>query len=184
MTTWLPRWFALLVLVLPFVPAVAVDNAVGGAAKKAEGRRSALFVVQRVKEIDKGGAPKSNFAVRCLNKDSILLPDELGQLTLKVEISAVCEQEIRLKPGEFRLAILDANLRQLDELAIAIPKDWENKTFKKGENRVTLTFPTIVGDLVEGQTYYLAVTISPSGADGVYPILLRLVKFHVGKTAK
>src|SRR5437660_395322 len=26
MTTWLPRWFALLVLVLPFVPAVAVDN--------------------------------------------------------------------------------------------------------------------------------------------------------------
>jgi hypothetical protein len=141
-------------------------------------------VLQWVKEKGEVAAPKSKFTVRRLNKDATLRPDELGQLDLKVEISVVADQEIRLKPGEFRLAILDANLRQLDELAIAIPKDWENKTFKKGENWDILTFPTVGGDLVEGRTYYLAVTISPGGADGVYPILLRLVKFNVGKTAK
>jgi hypothetical protein len=47
--------------------------------------------------------PKNGFTVRCLNKDSVMFPEKRGELNLKVECLVVVEQEIQLKPGDFRL---------------------------------------------------------------------------------
>jgi hypothetical protein len=123
--------------------------------------------------------PKSQFTVRCLNKDSVLFPEKQGELNLKVECLVVVEQEIQLKPGDFRLAILDAKLRQLDEISLAIPDDWKTKTFKKGANKDTLTMNLQGGDVVAGREYYLAIMISTRGTDNVFPVVVRFVKFKV-----
>lgn len=123
--------------------------------------------------------PKNGFTVRCLNKDSVLFPEKRGELNLKVECLVVVEREIQLKPGDFRLALLDAKLRQLDEISIAIPDDWKTKTFKKGANKDTLTMNLQGGDVVAGREYYLAIMISTRGTDNVFPVVVRFVKFKV-----
>ena len=126
--------------------------------------------------------PKNNFTVRCLNKDSILVQEEIGKLNLELELTDVMDKENQLKPGDFRLAILDAKLQQLDEIVIAIPEDYQRRTFKKGENKstLTLTFPG-PGDLrPHGKDFFAAIIITPAGGENVFPALVRLVKFKLG----
>src|SRR5262245_327437 len=75
--------------------------------------------------------------VRLLNKDGVVKYDKAGKLTLKVELALTLGRERQLKPNDLRLAFLDADLRQLEGVTIAVPKEWEAKRFKKGENKDT-----------------------------------------------
>ena len=155
MTIWLTRCIALLLLVFPFA--------------------GSRLLAQ---------APANRFAVRCLNKDSVVKVEADGKLNLKLELTATLDKDHQLKPGDFRLAFLDSQLRQLDEIAIAIPEDWQKKTFKKGENKDILTLNVLGGEFKEGREYSLAVILTDRGGEGVFPVWLRLVKFKLGKTAQ
>jgi hypothetical protein len=126
--------------------------------------------------------PMNKFTIRCLKKDSVLVEEEIGKLNLELELTVVTDKEFQLRPGDFRVAIFDEKLRQLDELAIAIPMDYQRRTFKKGENKssLTLTFPG-AGDLAPGKNFYAAIIVTPAGGENVFPALVRMVKFRVGE---
>jgi len=111
------------------------------------------------------------FTVRCMNKDSVAQYGTAGKLDLKLELTLSISQEYQLKPGDFRLAILDARLKQLDGTTVALPEEWKQKTFKKGDNKDTLTiqFPGL-GDVGEGREYYLVIMLVDQ---------FRFVKFKV-----
>src|SRR5207249_2704070 len=96
------------------------------------------------------------------------------------EFTVVSDRDTQWKRGDLRMAILDAKLRQRDELTIGVV-DWRSLKFKKGTNKFKSTLTTIQLPFLEGEEYYLAVTLIDRRND--HRITLRLVKFKVGKEA-
>src|SRR5215212_2293550 len=96
-----------------------------------------VFTVLTAAEADE--PPRNSVVIRCLNKGAVVRYDRSGKLNIELELAVTLDRELKLKPRDFRLYLLDAQLRQLDDVAVALPEEWEKKTFKKGETRETLT---------------------------------------------
>ena len=157
-------------------------NATAQATYRSAVKFSYLVAIVAILPAVEAGEKDGRFTVRCLNKESVVRPDPDGKVNIQLEVTLNLRQELQLKPGDVRLAILDAQLKQLDELVSVVPPDWTKKSFKKGMHKETLTlqFPGL-GDINAGREYYVAIMFTGPGEEGVFPASLRLVKFKVAQ---